>query len=125
MRFIFGLYLLFGLLTLPALQAQPTADVLTLPLDEILPDEYWRFQAGNNPAWASPSYNDRQWINRSPSSLLLQNRPLWQTGQGWFRLPVRIDKHLVGLKLQLNISQFGTSEWYLDGRKVAIAQAIG
>jgi two-component system NtrC family sensor kinase len=120
MRFIFGLYLLFGLLTLPALQAQPTADVLTLPLDEILPDEYWRFQAGNNPAWASPSYNDRQWINSSPSSLLLQNRPLWQTGQGWFRLPVRIDKHLVGLKLQLNISQFGTSEWYLDGRKVAI-----
>ncbi|QHV93719.1 sensor histidine kinase [Spirosoma endbachense] len=119
MRLIFGLYLLFGILTLPALHAQPKADVLTLPLDEILPDEYWRFKAGNNPAWASPSYNDRQWINSSPSSLLLQNRPLWQTGQGWFRLPVRIDRPLVGLKLQLNISQFGTSEWYLDGRKVA------
>lgn len=125
MRFVFGLYLLFSVVTLPTLQAQPTADVLTLPLDEVLPDEYWRFQAGNNPAWASSAYNDRQWVNSAPTSLLLQNRPLWQTRQGWFRLPVRIDKRLVGQKLQLTINQFGTTEWFLDGHKLATLKPSG
>lgn len=119
MRFIFGLYLLFGLMALPTVKAQPPATILTLPLNEVLPDEYWRFHAGNNPAWASPTYNDQQWITSSPTSLLLQNQPLWQNGQGWFRLPVRIDKRLVGQELHLSIDQFGTTEWYLDGRKLA------
>ncbi|MDB5241795.1 MAG: histidine kinase [Spirosoma sp.] len=119
MRFIVGLYLLVGFMTLPAGQAQPTDPVLTLPVDEALPDEYWRFQAGHNPAWASPAYQDQQWVNRSPASLLLQNQPLWQTHQGWFRLPIRISKRLVGRPLLLAVNQFGTSDWYLDGRKIA------
>ncbi|WP_338874222.1 ATP-binding protein [Spirosoma sp. SC4-14] len=119
MRFIFGLYILIGGMTLPAVQAQPTANVLTIPLEEVLPDEYWRFHAGHNPAWASPSYDDRQWTASSPSELLLQNQPLWQARQGWFRLPIRVGKHLVGQELHLSIDQFGTSEWYLDGRKLA------
>ncbi|GAB4022341.1 sensor histidine kinase [Spirosoma koreense] len=121
MRLLIGLAILVGLTVLarPSLQAQPADKVLTLPLDEVFPDEYWRFQVGHHPAWASPAYNDRQWANNSPSSLLLQNRSLWQTRQGWFRLPVRIDKRLVNQSIQLTIRQFGTTEWYLDGHKLA------
>jgi two-component system NtrC family sensor kinase len=117
MRFIFCIYIAIGLMT--AGQAQPAAKVMMMPLDEVWPDEYWRFHVGHSQAWASPSFKDEQWINRSPSSLLLQNRPLWQTGEGWFRLTFRLDKRLAGQALQLAIDQFGTSEWYLDGRKLA------
>lgn len=117
MRFIVWIYIVFGLLS--AGYAQPTANVLLMPLDEVWPDEYWRFHVGHNQAWASPSFKDGQWINRSPASLLLRNRPLWQTGEGWFRLTFRLDKRLTGQDLLLTIDQFGTSEWYLDGRKLA------
>lgn len=119
MRFIVGLYVLIGLMTLPTVQAQSTDQVLTLPLNEVFPDDYWRFQAGYNPVWASPAYNDRQWTSSAPSSFLLQNQSLWQAGQGWFRLPFRVGQQLAGRPLQLTVHQFGTTEWYLDGRKIA------
>ena len=122
MRLLIGLYILIGWLSLPTLQAQPADKVLSLPLDEVLPDDYWQFHVGHNPAWASPAYDDRQWTNYAPTSLLLQNQSLWQTGQGWFRLPVRVDSALVGQQLQLAIDQFGSTEWYLDGRKLATLQ---
>lgn len=83
MRLVFGLYVLFiGLLTLSEALAQSTSTVLTLPLDEALPDEFWRFQVGHNPAWASPAYNDKQWINSTPTQLLAQqNQTLEQQVQ--------------------------------------------
>lgn len=120
MRLVFGLYVLFiGLQALPEAQAQSTSPVLTLPLDEALPDEFWRFHTGHNPAWASPAYDDKHWVNSAPTTSLLQNKSLWQAGQGWFRLPIRISAQQLGQQLRLSVEQFGSTEWYLDGRRLA------
>ena len=77
----------------------------------------WKYHSGDNPEWASPTFNDATW--ESADTLLLQDKlpeSGWE-GIGWFRLHLSVpDEHLQNLPLALQVTyQVGASEIYLDG----------
>ncbi|CCH53091.1 histidine kinase [Fibrisoma limi BUZ 3] len=105
--------------------AQSADSTETIRVMQQLADNYWRFQAGDSLVWANPAYNDRAWELTSPAEPLIENKALWRSGRGWFRLPVQMKKRLVGQEFQLVIEQYGSSEVYLDGRRLAVLQPPG
>ncbi len=86
-------------------------------INRIKQDE-WRFQAGDSLVWANLTYNHRHWAKTSPRLSLTNNPALWKKGRGWFRRTMR-SKRLSNTKMTMTIRQFGTSEVYFDGRKIA------
>lgn len=78
----------------------------------------WSFHAGDDPRWASPDFNDRDWPRRD--SRLLASEQVsqeWQT-IGWFRMHLTIDSALFGRPVAFQISQLGASEVFLNGERV-------
>jgi len=75
----------------------------------------WVFERGDNPEWASPSYDDSAWEGVDPS---LRNGPIptfeWD-GKAWFRLHIDVEPGLLDRPLVLAMTQAGASEVYLDG----------
>ncbi|GAB3739020.1 hypothetical protein GCM10028816_44510 [Spirosoma lituiforme] len=86
-------------------------------------DGKWLFRAGDSTGWASPAYNDRHWSYASPSISLDENPRLWQAGHGWFRKTFRLNR-LSGKSLTLSVQQFGRSEIFLDGRRLALFKPV-
>lgn len=80
--------------------------------------EPWRFRAGDSIGWASPRYADQHWIEMDPDADLNDNPGLWQAGRGWFRQTFRF-RRLRGKDATLTVRQFGQSEIYIDGRRIA------
>ena len=78
----------------------------------------WLFRAGDSTGWASPNYIDRHWAKIRPTVDLDENPALWQTGRGWFRQTFRF-RRLRGQDVTMTIRQFGQSEIYFDGRRMA------
>ncbi len=80
----------------------------------------WKFQMGDNPEWASPTFDDSEWEYMGTLGTLLPKSELFEknwNGIGWFRLHLSIpDQRLWNTPLALNIVyQAGASEIYLDG----------
>ncbi|MGI4738380.1 MAG: ATP-binding protein [Janthinobacterium lividum] len=103
-----------------AAQAQvPTATGLPinrLPAGGLLLQNGWRYQAGDNPAWARPDFDDSHWAALSPAR---PGQPLptqARTGSGWFRLRFRLGDSLRRQSLLLHANQTGAMEVYLDGQ---------
>ncbi|WP_229365809.1 sensor histidine kinase [Fibrisoma montanum] len=119
------LLIFLGLLSTSFVGAQSVDSAETIRVMQQLADNYWRFQAGDSLAWADPTYDDRAWELTSPAEPLIENKALWASGRGWFRLPVKVEKRLVGQDFQLVIEQYGSSEVYLDGRRLAVLQPPG
>lgn len=78
----------------------------------------WRFHAGDSIGWANPGYNAQRWPKRSPQLNLMENAALWKSGRGWFRKTIRFHTPTSD-SITMTIRQFGTSEVYLDGKRVA------
>ena len=101
--------------------AQNSADSIfhinKIPPEGIVLDRGWKFHAGDNPEWAKPEFNDKDWNNLTPDidvhHLLKQNE---DAGIGWFRLKIKVDSSLQGSSATLIISQVVASEIYLNGR---------
>ncbi len=89
-----------------------------LPAGGLLFDQGWRMHTGDNPAWASPRFDDRQWPhidvnpNRSPNHM----PQIPRSGIGWLRLRFRLGDSLRVQPLTLSIDQRLASEVYLNGR---------
>ena len=83
----------------------------------------WRFHQGDNPEWASPTYDDTEWEYMGTLGTLLpkdeQSDNSWG-GIGWFRLHISVpDQRLWNTPLALNtVYQDGASEIYLDGELI-------
>ncbi len=80
----------------------------------------WRYHPGDEPAWASPTFDDSTWKVVStmlPQNELRKNR--WE-GIGWFRLHLSVpDERLHNMPLALHVTyQVGASEIYLDGELI-------
>lgn len=90
-----------------------------------LPDGLWKYHRGDNAEWASPEFDDSEWETTS-TRLNPNNLPKsgWN-GIGWFRLHLVVDSTLWNRPLALNVSQWGASEIYLDGRLVAQFGKVG
>ena len=122
----FSTYLLLVVLLLgwshpvrAAVQAAPdTANSVlrTVPVLGTVLDHGWRFQAGDDPAWARPDFDDRAWTPINPNQrpqLLPQVRAV---RIGWLRLRLRVPDSLRTRALVLLFQQTGASEVYLNGR---------
>ncbi len=79
----------------------------------------WRFQKGDNAAWAEPGFDDASWPLMTGNNLNLPDlNPLTKKGEiAWFRKRVKADNNLLDA-LVLNIYQTGASEIYLDGKLI-------
>jgi len=106
-----------------AQEDEPPPDKLELTLDTFTSGNTvypWKWHLGDNPEWASPTYDDTVWENIGTLGTLLPQKELsernWD-GIGWFRLHLSVpDQQLWNTPLALNVFyQAGASEIYLDG----------
>lgn len=87
----------------------------------------WKYHPGDNPEWASPTFDDTAWESMST---LLSRKELsesrWE-GIGWFRLHLSVpDERLWHLPLALYVTyQAGASEIYLDGELIYKFGTVG
>jgi two-component system, NtrC family, sensor kinase len=85
----------------------------------------WRFQPGDDTAWANPTYPDARWQKGiGPATTFGENEGLWKAGKGWFRMRFRLDSALSQKPNTIYISQMGRSDWYLDGKQMASLGAL-
>lgn len=78
----------------------------------------WRYQSGDDPAWADPEFDDSDWPLVLPSLRNTDTVPDGWSGIGWFRRRVMTTPEFGG-PLGIYLVQAGASELYLDGRLVA------
>lgn len=87
----------------------------------------WKYHPGDNPEWASPTFNDATW--ESTDTLLLQDslpESGWE-GIGWFRVHLSVpDEQLRNMPLALQVTyQVGASEIYLNGELIYKFGTVG
>ena len=97
-----------------------------VPMDTLLNSRWiaaskdWRFQKGDNKDWASPEFDDASWKQFSFQNLNMPDGKHAIANRGeivWFRKHVKADNSITDA-LVLNISQYGASEIYLDGKLI-------
>ena len=89
-----------------------------LPPEGVLLNKGWKFQAGDNPEWAMPDYDDKGWTPVNPA-LELHNLPEVREAEiGWFRLELKVDSLLASKSLAILVSTIGASEIYLNGKLI-------
>lgn len=91
---------------------------------KLVDDDSWYFRAGDSTGWASPRYDAHHWTKISPNVILNENPALWKTGRGWFRQTFRF-RRLWNKESVIDIRQFGQSEVYLDGQRMATLRPAG
>src|SRR3984885_653822 len=78
----------------------------------------WKFQAGDNPQWAKPGFDDSKWQLADPGTDITKFDQLKNAGVGWLRLHIRADSAVAGQRLMAWVSQYSASEIYLDGKLI-------
>ncbi|MEP6261978.1 MAG: ATP-binding protein [Gillisia sp.] len=78
----------------------------------------WKFQEGNDPAWASMDFDDSAW--RNEKILGQGNNILPGSGrvEGWFRLTFYVDESLLTENLYLRIATMGAARAYINGVEI-------
>jgi signal transduction histidine kinase len=80
----------------------------------------WRYQKGDNKAWANPEFNDTSWKEFSAYNLNMPDGEHAIADRGeivWFRKRIKADSSLNDFSV-LRIYQLGASEIYLDGKLI-------
>ena len=90
----------------------------------------WKYHPGDNPEWASPTFDDTEWESIFTLGTLLTQDKLSDSGWdgiGWFRLHVSVpDKQLWNTPMALQmIYHAGASEIYLDGKLIYEFGTVG
>jgi serine phosphatase RsbU (regulator of sigma subunit) len=85
----------------------------------------WKYQPGNNKAWADPSFDDSNWeICESP--LRKENLPISGfPGRGCFRIHIFPDSSLINKIFAFSTWQSGKTEIFLDGKLIKEIEIIG
>lgn len=78
----------------------------------------WKFQAGDNPRWANPDFDDSKWQLADPETDITKFDQLKNPGVGWLRLHVRADSAVARQRILAWVSQYSASEIYLDGKLI-------
>ena len=79
-------------------------------------DSQWRFHPGDDPAWASPTFDDSQWQ-------LVEAGKLWKrgiSGYGWFRLRMKLPETKEPLAIDIGHMN-SAAEVYINGTLVGTA----
>ena len=85
--------------------------------DGILLDKGWKFQVGDDAAYANAGYDDKAWKTINPTLDIYDLPQIPKSGIVWFRLHLSIDSSLNN-QLVLIVQQSGASEIYLDGELI-------
>jgi two-component system NtrC family sensor kinase len=113
---------LFLLLSAGPASAQDTAAGIfhldKIPQEALSLDKGWKFKAGDNPEWAKPEYDDKDWTSINPTLELHHLPPVREAGIGWFRLKLQVDSSLLGERLAMVVSSLGASEIYQNGQHI-------
>ncbi len=78
----------------------------------------WKFQAGDNPRWANPDFDDSKWQLADPGTDITKFDQLKNAGVGWLRLHIRADSAVARQRILAWVSQYSASEIYLDGKLI-------
>jgi len=81
-------------------------------------DEAWKYSPGDNLDWATKEFDDSVWDTLNPKLKWEDYDKLLWKGIGWFRKDILIDSSLLGKSVALTIRHFGSSEIYLNGKKI-------
>ncbi|MVM31380.1 histidine kinase [Spirosoma sp. HMF4905] len=88
----------------------------SLPTDGVVLNKTWKWQLGDNPAWAKPDFDDSRWDTLNPTQGISVLNKLPQEGIGWLRLRLQVAPKLQGQLIRMYLFQAGASEIFLDGR---------
>lgn len=76
----------------------------------------WKYQAGDSAIYASPDFDDWDWMPVSTVLGANQFPFIEWTGIGWFRITLDVDSSLIGIPFALDVvMQSGASEIYMNG----------
>ncbi len=81
-------------------------------------DKGWKFQTGDNPAYALPGYDDSKWQPINPTLDIFDLPQMRSTSVSWLRIRFRVDSTLLNKPLAFQIRQHLASEIYLNGAQV-------
>ena len=122
-KITFWLSIVLGLIVLQPVMAQESSGVeaYVFSMDSLSVRDGtmqlrvpWRYQSGDDPAYAGAAFDDSDWVQASPH----QSDSTWTDdwpGIGWFRLPIRTDSTVKEEVVGLQLIQFGAAEVYLNG----------
>jgi len=85
----------------------------------------WKFNKGNDTAWASPGYDDSQWVKMDSAQVMSLRYDQQGVFEGWFRLKFQLEPGFEQLPTFLLSINTAATEVYLDGELVAQFGAIG
>ncbi|AEI46726.1 ATP-binding protein [Runella slithyformis] len=117
---LFTLLLFLIPFTRPA--AQSIISVDSLPSQGVVLDKNWKWQAGDNPQWADPEFDDSEWKEVNPTQDVNTIPQLTQKSIGWFRATLELSPVVAQKLTTLLISQSVASEIYING---LLARKIG
>ncbi|MEZ0610507.1 ATP-binding protein [Fibrella sp. WM1] len=75
----------------------------------------WRWRAGDNRAWASPTFDDSRWETVKPTRRIGRLPQVAEAGISWFRLAFRLDSAQARESLAFDVFLNGAADLYLDG----------
>lgn len=103
-----------------------TADSLRSGKSVELSTLNWKYQAGDDPRFGDPQFDDQFWETLNGTAITLAHIPQsgWR-GIGWFRLRLQVDAELASQPLALVMVHYGASEVYLDGKLVQRFGTVG
>ena len=87
------------------------------PPEGILLNKRWKLQPGDNPDYAKPDYDDRNWQTCNPTLDIYDLPQVPKSGIVWFRLHLSCDS-AIDNQLAMTIQQSGASEFYLNGKLI-------
>jgi two-component system, NtrC family, sensor kinase len=120
MRIVF--FIMLAILCINKLTAQANTvqiiDLSTNSVHGIVLNKGWKFQAGDNPAYAHPDYDDSMWQPINPTLDIYDLPQMRNTPIGWLRIHLRVDSSLLNKPLAFQISQHLASEIYINGTSV-------
>ena len=95
---------------------QPFFELDSVPTDGVLLNENWKLHSGDNPQWASPSFNDSSWETIDPTQDIMTFPQLDKSTVSWLRLKIKIDSSLKGKTFALSVRQTGATQFFLNGK---------
>ena len=87
--------------------------------------EGWKYNTGDDSAWANPSFNDSSWKEINPALDKKTFEKIKWTGNAWFRNHIFIDSAYQNKAFGLLFINTGAAEIYLDGKLLYRIGEIG
>uniref|UniRef100_UPI00359354C7 hypothetical protein n=1 Tax=Aquiflexum sp. TaxID=1872584 RepID=UPI00359354C7 len=115
---LFIMLVIFCFNKLAAQEDAVQIDFSTTSGNGIVLNEGWKFQAGDNPAYALPDYDDSEWEPIDPSLDIYDLPQIRNTPIGWLRIHLRIDSTLLNKPLAFQIRQHLATEIYINGAPI-------